>query len=328
MKSYPALKTSQLWNTTSNTFVDAQMPRFGLGNMLIVWARAVLFAELNGFPVLSPNWNEVRLGPWLRNERTKRYYANLFTNQDYYSRFRYYLQILIRQENKFYNPLVSQVEELSLDEGKRYTRIIFNRIPSWNDYFQGLKEHQPFIKNRLIEMIRPSLLAHIYQQPSPCIGIHIRMGDYREPKPGDDFAIQRTIRTPILWFARVLQSVRDIAGYNLTATIFSDGYPHELQDILKLPNVSLSSNKCALNDLITLSRSQLIIASSHSSFSAWGSYLGQCPTIWYLERFNLYEPIFLEPLQDKIFEGGYDPEVSQPPEILKQNIKQIVESKK
>ncbi|MBW4454662.1 MAG: alpha-1,2-fucosyltransferase [Nostoc indistinguendum CM1-VF10] len=326
MQPYQTLKTSQLFNTSSNAFVDAQMPRCGLGNMLLVWAKAVLFAKLNGLPVLSPNWSEVRIGPWLRGERTKRYYANLFTTQDYYSRFRYYLQKSISQENKFYNPPLSQVEELNLEESKSYIRIIFNRMPPWNDYFQGLKQHQPFLKNRLIGMIRPSLLAHIYHQPSPCIGIHIRMGDYLEPKPGDDFSVQRTTRTPILWFARALQSVRDIAGHNLPATVFSDGYPYELEDILKLPNVSLSNNKCALNDLITLSRSQLIIASSHSSFSAWASYLGQCPTIWYLERLHLYEPIFLDPLREKIFEGGYNSEVANPPEILKQNIKQIVES--
>ncbi|MDP5015756.1 MAG: hypothetical protein NWQ43_00310, partial [Dolichospermum sp.] len=61
------------------------MPRSGLGNMLLVWARAILFAEFNGLPVLSPNWNEVRIGPWLRGERTKRYYGNLFINKGYYS---------------------------------------------------------------------------------------------------------------------------------------------------------------------------------------------------------------------------------------------------
>lgn len=199
-------------------------------------------------------------------------------------------------------------------------------MPPWNDYFQALKEHQPLIKNRLIGMIRPSLLTHINQEPSPCIGIHIRMGDYNEPKPGDDFAVQRITRTPILWFARVLQSVRDIAGYNLPATIFSDGYPHELEAILKQPNVSLSTNKCALTDLISLSRSNLIIASSHSSFSAWAAYLGQCPTIWYLERFHLYEHIFLEKVRNEVFEGGYDPEIIKPPEILEQNIKKIIYS--
>lgn len=310
----------------SNYFVDPQMPRVGLGNMLLVWARAILFAEMNGIPVLSPNWSEIRIGPWLRGERTKRFYGNLFTNRGYYSRLKYYSKKLIYQENKFYNPPLVKSEQWYLGEGNKHTRIIFNKMPPWNDYFQDLKEHQPFIKNSLIEIIRPSLLTYIYQQPSPFIGIHIRMGDYQESKSGDDFAVQRLTRTPILWFVRVLESVRDIAGYNLPATIFSDGYPHELKDILNLPNVSLSSSKCTLSDLMLLSRSHLIVASSHSSFSAWASYLGQCPTIWYLERSHLYEPIFLESLRDEVFEGGYDPEVTKPPEILKQNIKKIVKS--
>jgi hypothetical protein len=70
-----------------------------------------------------------------------------------------------------------------------------------------------------------------------------------------------------------------------------------------------------------MSRSRLLVGSAHSSFSAWASYLGQCPTIWQSERYHLYEPIFTGELAKRVYEGGFNPRsTAGMPDLLNANL--------
>jgi hypothetical protein len=44
---------------SSTDIVNADLPFAGLGNMLLVWARAAIFAELNHLPMVAPMWNSI-----------------------------------------------------------------------------------------------------------------------------------------------------------------------------------------------------------------------------------------------------------------------------
>lgn len=303
--------------------VYPQLPRAGLGNMLLVWARAVLFAHINSFPVISPTWVKIPIGPYLRGERYKRHYGNLFSNKDYVSKFVYFLANLKKKQIHF-NPVISKIELSNLEPKEVDTHLfIFNQVPHWSDYFIDLQEHQPIIKDKLLSIIRPSVLEAISCRPTPQIGIHIRMGDFRVLKPEDDFTKLGLVRTPFSWFTRVIDAVREIAGYDVPATIFSDGYDYELSELLKLSKVSRASTASALSDILTLSRSKLLITSSGSTFSSWASYLGQCPTIWHPA--HLHAGVFPPDISQKVFEGGFDPESMQISYLLTQNIKSAFE---
>jgi hypothetical protein len=303
--------------------VNTNLPHAGLGNMLLVWARSVAFAELNSLPMVAPMWNSLHIGPWLRKERCKRYYGSFFSTSHYENRWKFIASNIFRNATVHSNPPIVKLD-LNCTEFSQSDRnvFLFDRMPPWNDYFQDLKDYQTIVKNRLYGDIHQDLLGQILQKPAPEIGIHIRRSDYQAPKDGDDFTVNRIVYTKLDWYINVLKSVREQAGENVPATIFSDGYPEELADILRLPNVSLSTETSALSDLITMSRSSLLIGSSHSSFSAWSSYLGQCPTIWNSNRAHLYEPIFPVELKEKVYEGGFDPlSEARTPEILKENIR-------
>ncbi len=299
--------------------VYPHLPRSGLGNMLFVWARAVLFADINSLPVVAPNWGQVRIGAYLRGERDKRYYGNLFSERDYLSKFRYLMMVPIKK-NIYYNPTISKIEPSVLETTKSdYHLFIFDKIPHWSDYFIDLKEHQTLIKKRLISSIREPVFEAIYNRPVPQIGIHIRMGDFKKLQPGDDFTKLGNVRTPISWHIRVLSTIREVAGYDVPATIFSDGHDDELSEILNLPNVSRPPAASALSDLLTLSRSKLLITSAGSTFSSWASYLGQCPTIWHPAHFH--SGVFPDGISQSVFEGGFDPESMTAPDLLTRNIK-------
>lgn len=309
--------------------VDTNLPYAGLGNMLLVWARAAVFAELNSLPMLAPMWQSFHVGPWLRQERCKRYYGQFFSSKHYASRWQWLLAKNSTGRTVYHNPVIAKVN-LSDTEfvlGQQHA-FIFDKMPPWNDYFQDLKIHQPLVKKKLYDDVRPKLLAEILSKPAPEIGLHIRRGDYAKPNSQDDFKTNRCVYTPLDWYIKVLKKIRQKIGTDTPAVVFSDGYPEELSDILSMPNVKISPETSALSDMITMSRSKILVGSSHSSFSAWASYLGQCPTIWHSDRHHLYEPIFTPDLKKYVFEGSLDPFTDgKLPTLLCENLAQLVAGK-
>ena len=56
----------------NKVYVD--FPKVGLGNMLLVWARAVVFCKLNNLDLTTSSWWGLRWGALLRRESKKRLY--------------------------------------------------------------------------------------------------------------------------------------------------------------------------------------------------------------------------------------------------------------
>lgn len=302
--------------------VYPKLPKAGLGNMLFVWANSVLFAEINGFPIVAPNWNTsaFRIGPYLRGERYKRFYGNLFSNEGYIPVYKYLLSSM-KGKLIHYNPDISKQDIASFINNEVGCHVfVFDRIIRYGDCFMDLREHQPLIKQKLFSIIHPSICKTIATNPAPDIGIHVRLSDYRALKAGQAFSKAGPfIRTPMSWYVGVLSAIRAIAGHDVPATIFSDGYPHELSELLALPNVCCSPSASALSDMITLSRSKILITSSGSTFSYWASYLGQCPTV--LHPACSHVSVLNSKVKQTTFEGNIDSEIKQLPELLIQNIK-------
>jgi hypothetical protein len=306
---------------TKKCIVATRLPHAGLGNMLLVWARAVVFSELNSLPMIAPNWNALHIGPWLRGERCKRYYGSFFSDRSYKTQLQYIVSSIGTKKYIHYNPMIEKIDQNSDEfESDGQHIFMFDEMPPWNDYFQDLKKYQLLVKQRLYSDIHPSLLEKILSLPAPDIGIHIRRGDYQKPHPSDDFSIKRYVYTDLNWYIETLKSIRSLAKTDVPATVFSDGHPEDLVDILSLPNVSISTETSAISDLITMSRSKLLIGSAHSSFSAWACYLSQCPTLWCTERAHLYQSIFTTNTQQLTYEGGFDPINTSIPALLKANI--------
>jgi hypothetical protein len=112
--------------------------------------------------------------------------------------------------------------------------------------------------------------------PHNFIGIHIRMGDF--PQRSDSNQVY--FRQPLLWYIEALKQLRISLNNNLTAIIFSDGTTNDLAPILNLENVIRSPFTKSITDLLAITKSTVIIT-SRSSFSLFGAYLGQVPSVWY-----------------------------------------------
>ena len=54
----------------------------GLGNILFPWANAVVYAKKNNLERIQTTWVNLKFGTFLRKEKDKRMYLNLFTRND------------------------------------------------------------------------------------------------------------------------------------------------------------------------------------------------------------------------------------------------------
>jgi hypothetical protein len=282
----------------SKRYVLADLPRAGLGNRLLSWGRAVVFSHMYELPLMVRGWSKFSVGPWLRNEKSKRLYGRYFRSND-------------NLANRFYEKIIgsgSILDEPSFDidtaELQKYKVIRFNKTPHWVDYFEHIKEFRPLIKKELQNYITPSLLKDFARHQPPVIGVHVRMGDFRPLQPGEDFKKVGLVRTPIEYFKDCILEIRKLHGSDLPVTIFSNGRAHELRLLLDMPNTRLVEDNPDIIDLLMLSESRVIIASAGSTFSYWAGFLSDVPLIMHPD--HIHKSIRSSGDNLKLYEGPLD----------------------
>lgn len=243
------------------------LPKAGLANMLIPWAECFLWSKDQGIKQVAPFWGKIRLGPFIRGERDKRQYQQFFTNAGTIAGLRRIFLLL--KSNK----ISAEIYRFSKDRVKisRTTLICFSDM----NHLERLIGRHEEVRNELYRITR-----HKYwpdRLPQHFIGIHIRMGDFPQKSESNKTVY---FRQPLEWYAEALQQLRISMGSNLLAMIFSDGTDKELTSILKIKNVIRSPFSAAISDLLAIAESTVLIT-SRSSYSLFGAYLGQVPTVWY-----------------------------------------------
>lgn len=254
-------------------YVYAKLPRAGLGNKLLVWARASIFSDINSFPLFISNWAELKIGPFLRKEDRKRQYFGYFNNRNRLG--------LLRKI--YFNFNFQLILDSSLGKVNKKNRLNFlyrfEKVPSGPDYFKGIREYRSLIRKSFYEVVSNRCIDNVKYVPHPVIGVHIRLSDFREPAPGEYVGDTYNLRTPIFYYIQVVEIIRKTHGRELPVTIFTDGHADEVSDLLNLPGVKLSDRRSDIEDLILLSQSQCIVVSPMSTFSCWAAFLSDAVII-------------------------------------------------
>jgi len=292
------------------SLVHARLPRGGLGNKLLVWARATVFGALNNLPVVTTGWADVRIGPLLRRERFKRYYFGYFRRQRPLQLVRLLCSYAV--SSRITEPAL-QVREAT----SKSLLYVFRELPGYPNYFDGLRDCRELIKNALWDIASPSVLDEVRKSPTPVIGVHVRRSDFREQAPGELPGLHASVRTPIEYFVRSIGHVRKIFREDLPVTIYTDAHPDEMRDLLALGGVVVSSSSNALHDLISLSRSRCLILSHGSTFGYWAGFLADAPVI---VPYPLASPIRPAAINTRYYEGA-----AQESAQLVENIKALFE---
>ena len=157
-------------NSDRPQIVYAFLPDTGLGNKMLVWAKAFVFAKTHNLQFFQSPWWGFHWGAWFRNEKYKRVYLGYFKKAPFFTHFKF---ILFR-----HNALID-FEPIDLSSSNKKRVYVFNKVVTTSDYFQSLKPYREEIRLELNSLILPKLLKDLEKYPSPVIGVHIRRGDFK-----------------------------------------------------------------------------------------------------------------------------------------------------
>ena len=245
--------------------VIARIPRYGLCNCLLVWAKAYAFATKHQLPLAVHGWKALHLGPWLRGERVKRYYGDYFVDQ------RNTYQLCRSKFLQRMRPSAIRFEpepDAKLEDG--VSLFVFHSVPHRDDFFYGLRGHESAIRDGFFDMLRPWLQHDRKRLPPTEIAIHVRRGDYHHS--GHRI-------TPIEYYTENLERLRSVLGKDKKAIVFSDAHEDEIQPILSKPNVMRSPQQRDILDLIQMMSAEALITSLQSTFGYWAGFLSQAAII-------------------------------------------------
>lgn len=247
----------------------------GLGNKLFPWARGVVFAQENNFRMIDPIWFSPRGAAVTRGGIN---YAKAIKKIWLYNNF-------IKRAtdvSTFKNLLLSKNTFIScsdLNDANNQLALHKNAdfLFRWNTNhdFADLLSHRALITAALNEIAHPKSKAFVQQQSDKAfIGINIRTGK--------DFINKHSnkkgyLQTEMDWFVEALREIRK-THTDLPALVVSDGGNNELKKILEEPNTTLLDSSNAIEDLLVLSHSTILLGSGNSTFSAWASFLGGMET--------------------------------------------------
>lgn len=286
--------------------VIASLPKAGLGNKLHIWAKAAIFSHLNNCNYYALGWTKLSLGAFLRREKSNRLYLGQFISQD----LDFYLKLVITYLTS--KPVIEP--ELNKFTQGESSLFVFNKITGIpDDSFRDFLTFRKYLKAEIRRILTSKVREIISNSPVPIIGIHVRRGDFK----------YTPWLTPIDYFRLRLTQIRQVAGVDLPATIFSDGSFEELSPLLSLPNVSLADNNPEIVDMILLSLSKILIVCPASTFSNWASFLSEDSTVIIRSYEFMHKPVREVEVNSAAFEGAVGDDISEWSEILIRNIKSI-----
>lgn len=253
----------------------------GLGNLLFVFARAIVLAEETNSQIIWPTWPSIKIGPWIRKEKDKRFYGDLFKNDGSY----------IGGLKKLRYLLLKKKIVISVPEEKLLNRVPDNCVlvySAFRMHFDELIPYRDTIRNKLLSISKSDNLKSLEHDFSKEVNVHVRLGDFAAAER--DKLNKQTVNTrlPIDWYVQVIKDIKEFSGEEICFNIFSDGTDEELSPILSIAGTRRMFFGNAWADIIGLSQSRLMIASA-SSFSLWARYLGNSSCITFSNQ--LYENV-------------------------------------
>jgi hypothetical protein len=256
--------------TTPGLYGYPALMKAGLGNMLVPWARCLLWCRDYDAQMIAPHWTKIRLGPFLRGERDKRLYQRFFNHGGGIAGIR--RTVLLATSRT--------VEDHEWQSGPRAqargrTVVRFSGMEGTG----ALAGRHREVARELSRITKPKYQpAAIHDRPF--VGIHVRMGDFTPASEAELTSGLHCRRIPLHWYVDTLLELRKALGKSMEAKVFSDSAGGEIEPLLRIAGTWLSEGRAAITDMLALSKAAVIVASG-SAFSMWASYLGDVPALWH-----------------------------------------------
>jgi hypothetical protein len=219
--------------------------------------------------------------------------------------------------SKVRNPPVQRVEE----NAKHGRLFMWDAIPHWSDFFGELRPFRDLVKDLIWRKVNPSARMKAMTSEPATIAVHIRCGDFRMLREGEEFKSVGNTRTPLEYFVSTIQEARRCCGSVLPVTVFTDGRPSDIQAVLDLPAVRIAPWDKPIVDLLSMSRAGLIIVSASSTFSYWAGFLSDGPVL--LHPDHIHAPHRPSSVNSVSFEGPAVGSFETWPELLVSNLRSL-----
>ena len=234
-------------------------PGAGLGNLLFPLARAIGYARAHRGVLIEPTWRNLKLGPFLRHERDKRTYGDLFIHRSI-------------------SQIVGGITRRALVPKRLTEESFLHGIPessTWSTLVnvEGMGNEFKDIAGMGAEL-REWLLARLRVRPEsmplPFVALHIRLGDFGSAALD---SYKRNTRIELDWFRNEAFRVRLLLG-DMPIYVFSDEDSPRLRTALEgIQNIEFLRPTNAATDMLRMANAQHIIA-SNSTFSLWAAFMG------------------------------------------------------
>jgi hypothetical protein len=187
--------------------------------------------------------------------------------------------------------------------------------------FETVRAHRDLVKQLIWSELKADLRQAVMRASAPTVAVHIRRGDFRELREGEDFRMVGGARTPLEYFTSVIQQIRICHGVDLPVMIFTDGYASEIKSVLALPAVNVAPTQAPMADLLLMSRAAIVVTSAGSTFGYWAGFLADAPVI--LHPDHIHAPHRPKMINDRYYEGPAVGPYKTWPDLLVRNIKEI-----
>jgi len=249
----------------------------GLGNRLFPFSRALIYAKQYNLPYLRPlfenlKYKTFRMGgiSYGKSARKILLLDNFYFQQPNYIDFFSSLKMSVRlnhisEPENLLNPV--NIDNCIIDFSKKRT-------------FDILEPYRKLIKDEIYSITKPKWVDFVTKADSFPIAMNIRMGnDFNELQMKYSYFQDSGIKTPLNWYKKTLNIIREIKGYNVPVMIITDGTARQLKLLLDMPEVYFIQTPAAITDLLLLSKAKFLLCSGGSTFSCWASFLDKQPTL-------------------------------------------------
>ena len=297
-------------------------PRGGLGNKLFVWAYGLVFSDRNNCPHYISNWSVIHFGPLLRGQKSLRLYFGSFNNMPFWRKRA--LKTALSKAKKV--DLLANDIALKPEYIKEPTLFRFYKVSDeWHTAYDDIKPYRSLIIDNLDSVIKKRVYKKLKTHKIPFIGVHIRKGDFKPLKENASLETSSIAQqTPNQYFVDTINQLRAYLGKDVSVTIFSDGRPSELKELLALKNVAMVREDLDIVHMLLLSQSEIIILSEGSTFGGWSAFLGDGLIIRNSAMFrNTIRP---DRDNKKVYEGVLPAHEEEYPLLLHQSLKSLLAS--
>lgn len=264
--------------------VVCKLPKAGLGNQLFPMMHAAVFAQINNLPLIVVGYHQFKIGPYLRREKYKRKYKGFFK----FEKNIFFALLDDLKVNKILKTcdVVYEPALITINPNEKVKKVfIFEKMPTYHDYFIHLKPHRNLVINLINELISERILKNVKDIPDFEIGVHIRMGDFRKLNVGEEFKGGH-VRTPESYFINIINGIRNLIGNEIKVNVFTDGYKNEFESIFDLKNIEMVEGNSDLVDMLLLIKSKIIVISTGSTFSYWSGFLSNAPMVMHPDHIH------------------------------------------